>query len=168
MGSTCQHRLLPLLGQEWQSSEAPPCLPPDQPACLRIIQGSFEPAKALWNDSKRALVSVLPPCGRSKDFIEGGSTTCMRKGMHACASSNCFWQGPSCRAVDCAGEEDGDVEEADGAGWALPVAQGPLQGVIRPGIVHRLDKGTTGLLVVAKTDAALAGPGRAVQGAHGA
>ncbi len=26
--------------------------------------------------------------------------------------------------------------------------------VIRPGIVHRLDKGTTGLLVVAKSDAA--------------
>lgn len=28
------------------------------------------------------------------------------------------------------------------------------QGVIRPGIVHRLDKGTTGLVVVAKTDVA--------------
>ncbi|KAL6772053.1 hypothetical protein ACKKBG_A28780 [Auxenochlorella protothecoides x Auxenochlorella symbiontica] len=30
-------------------------------------------------------------------------------------------------------------------------------GVIRPGIVHRLDKGTTGLLVVAKTEAARVG-----------
>ena len=30
-------------------------------------------------------------------------------------------------------------------------------GVIRPGIVHRLDKGTTGLLVVAKDAETLAG-----------
>ena len=30
-------------------------------------------------------------------------------------------------------------------------------GVIRPGIVHRLDKGTTGLLVVAKDPETLAG-----------
>ena len=29
--------------------------------------------------------------------------------------------------------------------------------MLRPGIVHRLDKGTTGLLVVAKDDATLAG-----------
>lgn len=32
-------------------------------------------------------------------------------------------------------------------------------GVIRPGIVHRLDKGTTGLLVVAKDAETLAGLG---------
>jgi 23S rRNA pseudouridine1911/1915/1917 synthase len=29
-----------------------------------------------------------------------------------------------------------------------------INGVIRPGIVHRIDKNTSGLLVVAKTDAA--------------
>jgi hypothetical protein len=40
-------------------------------------------------------------------------------------------------------------------------------GAVRPGIVHRLDRGTTGLVVVAKTDAAHAslaaqvGPGSA-------
>lgn len=32
-----------------------------------------------------------------------------------------------------------------------------IGGVVRPGIVHRLDKGTSGLMVVAKTDAAHAG-----------
>lgn len=55
--------------------------------------------------------------------------------------------------------EDGDAEGEGGSAlglpWALP---GSLQGhVIRPGIVHRLDKGTTGLLVVAKDDYSLAG-----------
>ena len=59
-----------------------------------------------------------------------------------------------------------DEEPDDDEGAALAPALEPLQGigireeypgamnVIRPGIVHRLDKGTTGLLVVAKTDAA--------------
>ena len=59
-----------------------------------------------------------------------------------------------------------DEEPEDDEGAALAPALEPLQGVevkegypgalniIRPGIVHRLDKGTTGLLVVAKTDAA--------------
>ena len=55
------------------------------------------------------------------------------------------------------GDRDDDSEGGSALGlpWALP---GSLQGhVIRPGIVHRLDKGTTGLLVVAKDDATLAG-----------
>jgi RluA family pseudouridine synthase len=39
-----------------------------------------------------------------------------------------------------------------GVGSPLPPPAGPL----RPGIVHRLDAGTSGLLVVAKTDAAYA------------
>ena len=59
-----------------------------------------------------------------------------------------------------------DEEPDDDEGVALSPALEPLQGpeaeagsygtipIIRPGIVHRLDKGTTGLLVVAKTDAA--------------
>src|SRR5215813_7888304 len=42
-----------------------------------------------------------------------------------------------------------------------------IGGVRRPGIVHRLDKDTTGLLVVAKTDAAHAGLARQFA-AHGA
>lgn len=29
-----------------------------------------------------------------------------------------------------------------------------INGVVRPGIVHRIDKGTSGLLMVAKTDEA--------------
>jgi hypothetical protein len=60
--------------------------------------------------------------------------------------------------ADAEAEDDGDAGEEEGVpklAWALP---GSLQGhVIRPGIVHRLDKGTTGLLVVAKDDATLAG-----------
>jgi 23S rRNA pseudouridine1911/1915/1917 synthase len=39
-------------------------------------------------------------------------------------------------------------------GMAIPLA--PAGGVLRPGIVHRLDAGTSGLLVVAKTDEAYA------------
>ena len=42
-----------------------------------------------------------------------------------------------------------------------------IGGVKRPGIVHRLDKGTSGLLAVAKTDAAHAGLARQFA-AHGA
>lgn len=46
-----------------------------------------------------------------------------------------------------------------GAGLALATLGGP----IRPGIVHRLDRGTSGLLVVARTDAAYATLVRAIQ-----
>eukprot|EP00192_Tetraselmis_astigmatica_P021153 CAMPEP_0117676882 /NCGR_PEP_ID=MMETSP0804-20121206/16446_1 /TAXON_ID=1074897 /ORGANISM="Tetraselmis astigmatica, Strain CCMP880" /LENGTH=263 /DNA_ID=CAMNT_0005486123 /DNA_START=516 /DNA_END=1307 /DNA_ORIENTATION=+ len=46
-------------------------------------------------------------------------------------------------------EEDDD--ESDG----VMLAEAGTAGNIRPGIVHRLDKGTTGLLVVAKTELAL-------------
>ena len=39
-------------------------------------------------------------------------------------------------------------------------------GAKRPGIVHRIDKDTSGLLVVAKSDAGASRPGRAVREAH--
>lgn len=42
------------------------------------------------------------------------------------------------------------VEPAAAAGSG---SSGPGKGIIRPGIVHRLDRGTSGLMVVAKTDA---------------
>jgi 23S rRNA pseudouridine1911/1915/1917 synthase len=44
----------------------------------------------------------------------------------------------------------------DGLDPAATHSPGDLERSLRPGIVHRLDKGTTGLLVVAKTSAALA------------
>ena len=56
----------------------------------------------------------------------------------------------------------GSSPSADGGGWGhegeggLPLGSSVLQGpepVVRPGIVHRLDKGTSGLLVVAKDEA---------------
>lgn len=61
-----------------------------------------------------------------------------------------------------AAQEGGEDEEDEGDGpWALPeVATGvghPGGRVIRPGIVHRLDKGTTGLLVAAKDELTLTG-----------
>ena len=53
-----------------------------------------------------------------------------------------------------AGTPDGTLVEAlEAAG--VPLA--PAGGDVRPGIVHRLDKDTSGLLVVAKTDPAFAG-----------
>jgi 23S rRNA pseudouridine1911/1915/1917 synthase len=48
---------------------------------------------------------------------------------------------------------------------ALLAALGPLpsiNGVLRPGIVHRLDKGTSGLLVVAKSERAMLALSRAI------
>jgi 23S rRNA pseudouridine1911/1915/1917 synthase len=48
---------------------------------------------------------------------------------------------------------------------ALLAAIGPLpaiNGVLRPGIVHRLDKGTSGLLVVAKSDRAMIGLSKSI------
>jgi 23S rRNA pseudouridine1911/1915/1917 synthase len=48
---------------------------------------------------------------------------------------------------------------------ALLAALGPLpsiNGVLRPGIVHRLDKDTSGLLVVAKSDRAMRGLSKAI------
>jgi 23S rRNA pseudouridine1911/1915/1917 synthase len=41
-----------------------------------------------------------------------------------------------------------------------------IKGVIRPGIVHRLDKDTSGVMVVAKTEAALADLGRQFKERH--
>ncbi|MFN3596782.1 MAG: pseudouridine synthase [Rubricoccaceae bacterium] len=57
--------------------------------------------------------------------------------------------------------EGGDPEGDDGPGLALAGAGPRYAGdpTIRPGLVHRLDKDTTGLMVVAKTDAALAALG---------
>ncbi|CAL8467393.1 g6930 [Coccomyxa elongata] len=66
--------------------------------------------------------------------------------------------GHSVEAAQGGGEDEED--EGDGP-WALPeVATGvghPGGRVIRPGIVHRLDKGTTGLLVAAKDELTLTG-----------
>lgn len=53
-----------------------------------------------------------------------------------------------------AGTPDGTLVEALAAA-GVPLAS--AGGEVRPGIVHRLDKDTSGLLVVAKTDAAFAG-----------
>jgi hypothetical protein len=54
--------------------------------------------------------------------------------------------------------EDAEGEATIGvAAAAAPVVQYPnaaMPGIIRPGIVHRLDRGTSGLLVVAKNDLA--------------
>ena len=52
---------------------------------------------------------------------------------------------------------DGGGGGREGEGGGLPLGSSVLQGpepVVRPGIVHRLDKGTSGLLVVAKDEAA--------------
>lgn len=46
-------------------------------------------------------------------------------------------------AVDASSEDD------------CPMLPQNSEGVIRPGIVHRLDKGTTGLMVVCRTDMAM-------------
>jgi 23S rRNA pseudouridine1911/1915/1917 synthase len=45
------------------------------------------------------------------------------------------------------------LEQGTGHCKALP--QNGNEAVVRPGIVHRLDKGTTGLMVVCRTDSAL-------------
>lgn len=48
-----------------------------------------------------------------------------------------------------------DRDEDQGGVFLQPTSSSQSdRGVIRPGIVHRLDKGTTGLVVIAKTDAA--------------
>jgi len=50
---------------------------------------------------------------------------------------------------------DADNDDDEGGGFLLVGPPGTAGGsTIRPGIVHRLDRGTTGLVVVAKTDAA--------------
>lgn len=78
---------------------------------------------------------------------------------------------PSEGAGDSGSREDGakdgvgskdevaeEEEEEEEGPWALPeVSRGLSGGIIRPGIVHRLDKGTTGLLVVAKDEQTLTG-----------
>ncbi len=54
-----------------------------------------------------------------------------------------------------ADEETGDsTDESVGLSMVNALPESPDHPVVRPGIVHRLDKGTTGLLVVAKRDRA--------------
>jgi 23S rRNA pseudouridine1911/1915/1917 synthase len=54
-----------------------------------------------------------------------------------------------------ADDEKGEVEAEDvGLSMVNALPERPDHPVVRPGIVHRLDKGTTGLLVVAKHDRA--------------
>lgn len=62
---------------------------------------------------------------------------------------------------DGGSEEDLDIENEDDWGaqrlsWqGSGTLGGSVPDVVRPGIVHRLDKGTSGLLVVAKSDPVL-------------
>ncbi|KAL4856789.1 RNA pseudouridine synthase 2 [Chlorella vulgaris] len=51
-------------------------------------------------------------------------------------------------------EVEEEEEEEGSSSFRLLGPASTSDGAVRPGIVHRLDKGTTGLLVVAKTDAA--------------
>lgn len=72
--------------------------------------------------------------------------------------------GADASAAAAGGEEDteGDDEDEESSGFHLvpeePAGQraGPAP-VLRPGIVHRIDKGTSGLLVIAKDEQAHAG-----------
>ncbi|KAF6255708.1 pseudouridine synthase [Scenedesmus sp. NREL 46B-D3] len=66
---------------------------------------------------------------------------------------------PPC-TVAC-GNDDGDDDDDDGGGRSSNTevaashgssSSSSSRGIIRPGIVHRLDRGTSGLMVVAKTD----------------
>ena len=61
---------------------------------------------------------------------------------------NCFAGGDGAEGED--GDDDDDEEE-DWASTRSSVERSD-DPVIRPGIVHRLDKGTSGLLVIAKDD----------------
>ena len=104
------------------------------PLLLLITEGSL-PSVAHNNPKERLCVLVSP--------------------MNTTGIQTCFVERT---AEDAHEEEEGEDEDCRGglrSQWELP---GSLQGhVLRPGIVHRLDKGTTGLLVVAKDGITLAG-----------
>ena len=59
-------------------------------------------------------------------------------------------------------DDDGDADETPGVGLSTQGAGPRYEGdpTVRPGLVHRLDRETTGLMVVAKTDTAAAELGR--------
>lgn len=57
-------------------------------------------------------------------------------------------------AVSAAEDSDAADDEAVGLSMVNALPEAPDHPVVRPGIVHRLDKGTSGLLVVAKRDRA--------------
>lgn len=56
--------------------------------------------------------------------------------------------------VSAAGDSDAVEDEGVGLSMVNALPEAPDHPVVRPGIVHRLDKGTSGLLVVAKRDRA--------------
>ena len=65
------------------------------------------------------------------------------------------------------GHHDGTLVDALLARFPELATMAEAGGVLRPGIVHRLDKETSGVMVVARTPFAKAALSAAVQGAHG-
>jgi 23S rRNA pseudouridine1911/1915/1917 synthase len=62
--------------------------------------------------------------------------------------------GSQPEAEEDEGEADNEEADTEFAAFSEPVSQLPAGQSLRPGIVHRLDKQTSGLIVVAKNDSA--------------
>ncbi|GBG00594.1 RNA pseudouridine synthase chloroplastic, partial [Raphidocelis subcapitata] len=80
---------------------------------------------------------LLPEDGDDEDVLEGGSPPPLNAAAGPAAASGAAAAPPQQQA-----------------GGGQQQRSAPPAGVLRPGIVHRLDKGTSGLLVVAKNDTA--------------
>jgi 23S rRNA pseudouridine1911/1915/1917 synthase len=76
------------------------------------------------------------------------SGTLVNAVLHHCGISSGLFADDE--GDDAASDTEGEGEDEVQSMW-----QPPESSIIRPGIVHRIDKGTTGLLVVAKTSQAL-------------
>jgi 23S rRNA pseudouridine1911/1915/1917 synthase len=128
-----------------------------------------------WIDEK--LVTIDGVVARSKDIVRTGQVIAFERlsaqTTTAQADANVkfdvLWEDESLLVVNkpaglvvhpARGHQSGTLVNGLVArpGFGRPSADGrDAQGALRPGIVHRIDKGTSGLLVVAKSEAAREG-----------
>jgi hypothetical protein len=102
-----------------------------------------------------AVAPALRPQSASGDAADAVSSPLLPSDAGACGE-------------DLEPEQNELEEDEDAPAFQLAGGGGGSGGAtVRPGIVHRLDKGTTGLVVVAKSDAAHASLAQQVKGGGG-
>lgn len=128
-----------------------------------------------WIDERRVTIDGAP--ARSKDVVRTGQVIAFERGSTPTTTAQAddsvqftvVWEDESLLVVNkpaglvvhpARGHQSGTLVNGLIArpDFGRPSADArDVQGALRPGIVHRIDKGTSGLLVVAKTDAAREG-----------
>jgi 23S rRNA pseudouridine1911/1915/1917 synthase len=119
-----------------------------EPIALAVL---YEDADLIVIDKPAKLV-VHPAAGHASGTLVNAIA------YHVGGAAALGGSDPPEAAAEPGGEGDDELDEASASPAAGSASGGSASGgqeAVRPGIVHRLDRDTTGVMVVAKTDAAL-------------